>query len=108
MIAAVAVGELLPGNSPILQAVAAAHISDKILHSGAYCLLALVPVFAFRRNIALISVLGLAVMGGALELLQQLVPGRSCDIADEAANVAGLLAGMILVYAWRMAARVTA
>jgi len=40
----VILGELLPGNSAIMQAVAATHINDKILHFGAYCLLTLVPV----------------------------------------------------------------
>ncbi len=100
----VTVGELLPGNSAIMQAVAATHINDKILHFGAYCLLTLVPVAVFRRSNAILCLFGLVLMGGALELLQQLVPGRSCDIADEIANTAGVAAGAVVVYCFRLAA----
>jgi VanZ family protein len=108
MVAGVFIGELLPGNSPIMQTLAASHISDKLLHFGAYFLLTLVPLATFRRSNALLTLFGLALMGGLLELLQQLVPGRSCDLADEAANMAGLVAGTVLVYGWRRVARAVA
>jgi VanZ family protein len=107
-VAGVVIGELLPGNSAIMQAVAATRINDKLLHFGSYCLLTLVPATTFRRNNAILCLIGLAVLGGVLELLQLLVPGRSCEIADEAANTAGLVAGAVLVYSWRLIARAVA
>ncbi|HEY1206198.1 MAG: VanZ family protein [Bryobacteraceae bacterium] len=107
-IVGVVIGELLPGNSGIMQAVAATGINDKLLHFGSYCLLTLVPVTTFRRNNAILCLIGLAVLGGVLELLQLLVPGRSCEIADEAANMAGLAGGAVLVYSWRLIARAVA
>jgi len=52
--------------------------------------------------------IGLAVVGGVPELVRFLVPGRSCDITDETANTAGVLAGAMLVYSWRLLVRAAA
>jgi VanZ family protein len=50
---------------------------------------------AARRNLAL----GLLLFGGALELAQVVVPGRSMSLADMAANVIGVAVGLFAAVA---------
>jgi VanZ family protein len=89
----VSIGELLPGESAPMRALSALDVSDKILHFGAYFILAFIPVFGLRSVYGWVCVLLSALAGVALEVLQSLVPGRSFDSVDLAANLVGLVAG---------------
>jgi VanZ family protein len=81
-------GELNP-HPPNLEGL----IWDKALHFTAYFGLAGMATVALdARRRALWAVLGLAVLGGLLEILQGFT-GRDPDIYDEVANILGCLAG---------------
>jgi len=65
---------------------------DKIAHLAAYFVmgvLAWTAVTTMKRKLYLL--LSSVVLGVVLELVQELVPGRSMDIADAAANAAGIV-----------------
>jgi VanZ family protein len=89
---------------PIPQLVRKAGVSDKIIHLTAYLLLVFLMWFAVSpdrkvnwRKAAAWWVLLVAVSYGIIdELLQGVVPGRSCDIMDFFADLAGVLTGLIL------------
>jgi VanZ family protein len=83
-------GELSPmGDGGLL-------IWDKLLHFTAYFILSLLATTALRagRN-ALLAVLGLIALGGALEIIQGFI-GRDAELMDEAANTLGAIAGFVL------------
>jgi VanZ family protein len=89
-------GELGPsGGEP--------HFWDKALHFTAYFVLSALAVAALRaRSKALLAMLGLIAMGGALEILQGMI-GRDMSAYDELANTLGVLSGAIVVWAVRAA-----
>jgi VanZ family protein len=89
-------GELGPsGGEP--------HFWDKALHFTAYFVLSALAVAALRaKSKALLAMLGLIAMGGALELLQGMI-GRDMSAYDELANTLGVLSGAIIVWAVRAA-----
>jgi VanZ family protein len=81
-------------------------LSDKLLHFLAYVALALVFTAAFSRRHWLAIALGLAVFGGAIELLQHGLPGRRAgEWGDLAANLGGITTGLAMAFAvphgWR-------
>ena len=84
-LAAVSIGCLLPaGWLPPLP-------NDKLLHFGAYAGLTLMALPMVRSWHQLpYWLLGLLLAGAAIELLQNLVPGRSFCWRDLAANAAGI------------------
>jgi len=86
---------LLPGGSPPLRALSLLHINDKIQHFLAYFVLAWFPAWLDSRKAAAVTCLGLVAMGAALELLQLLVPGRSCELFDAFADLAGVICGAL-------------
>jgi VanZ family protein len=74
------------------------HIWDKAVHFTAYFVMSWLAVAALKsRATALWAMLGLIVMGGALEIIQGLI-GRDCDIHDEIANSLGVLAGGLVAW----------
>jgi len=80
-----------------MTAVGRLPLTDKALHCVAYFTLSFLATFVYRQTrTAIIFVFGFALMGATLELLQGLVPGRTPEVADECANIVGLLFGMIL------------
>jgi len=93
-VAGVVTGELLPGDSAPMHWIGALGVSDKVLHSAAYTLLAFIPVAGFRLRAGLISAGVTVLLGVALEFAQTLVPGRSYDVADMVANALGVGAGI--------------
>lgn len=95
---AVVGGSLIPGD--MVPAVIGAH--DKWAHTGGYSLLGFLP-FAGARNWKLGILLSLAAipMGGALELGQHFVPGRTPDWYDAAANSVGVMIGMAVAWIYR-------
>jgi VanZ family protein len=87
-------------------------LSDKICHFIAYCETAASGWLAYRLAPGLKFVLpGLIALGGAIELAQHYVPGRSTDILDFTANSLGVLAGYGLARmvetVWRVPAGAT-
>lgn len=66
-------------------------ISDKSLHAGAYAVLALLAVPAFEGRYGVATLAGaLVAWGGLLEAAQSLVPDRTPEWLDVAANAAGV------------------
>jgi hypothetical protein len=98
-LSAVIGGSLLPGDMlPPLP-------NDKVLHFGAYFLVALIPVACAARLRAGLVLAGLGpVLGGLLEIAQAFVPGRSPELGDAIANSGGALvgafAGMLIRWTW--------
>jgi VanZ family protein len=69
-------------------------IPDKVAHFIAYAEIVLLGILGHPARLAAICVLaGVAALGGALEIGQMYVPGRSADIADFAVNCLGMLTG---------------
>lgn len=98
-VAVVAWGELSPSGGSVF------HIWDKALHFTAYFGLggiAFVALWASRsvpwRHL-LWPVLGLIVLGGALEIIQGYV-GRDMSVWDEVANSLGVCAGNLAGWAY--------
>jgi len=78
---------------------------DKLNHASAFAGLCTVGLLAWpRRRVALW--IGLLAYGGAIEVLQSQVPGRSGEWADLLADSAGLALGLLLAWALQRAARV--
>jgi len=86
-------GELAPPGGPSID------IWDKAQHFTAYAILALlVTLFSRAGRMAIFGVLGLIVLGGALEIIQGFV-GRDTELMDEVANTLGSAAGFVLGWA---------
>jgi hypothetical protein len=92
----VSTGELLPGNSAPMLWLGSTEISDKVVHFGAYAMLAFIPCFGFATRTGISLSMVLIALGVALEFTQKLVPGRSFDWMDAAANSLGVLSGGVL------------
>jgi VanZ family protein len=73
-------------------ALPAVSISDKVEHALAYVALGLLGVATSKRS-AIRTILGVSLLGFALELLQAFSPGRSPDIADALVDVIGACLG---------------
>ena len=97
----VAIGELLPGRSPLLGWVASFGVSDKTEHFIAYFVLAAIPALGFERRNGIFAALSMVVLGILLDLTQKFIPGRSFEFADIAANTAGVLTGLGIAWAVR-------
>ncbi len=93
---------------PIPQLVRRAGVSDKALHFLAYMILAFLLFSAINpykkvnwRKATVWWVLLIMVWYGVIdEVLQGYVAGRSCDIKDFIANLAGTLTGLIMLSAF--------
>ena len=93
---AVIVGSLLPGESSVMSAVAKLPVSDKVLHFTAYLALATLAAWAQRGwRTSIWFAASLALLGAGLELAQHFVPGRTPEVADELANVLGVVCGLV-------------
>lgn len=76
---------------------AAALVTDKVLHFGAYGALAFLFAGALGRRHWKRIALGLLLFGASLELLQQLLTEtRMAEVLDLAANAAGIAAGLLV------------
>ncbi len=79
------------GRSPLL----GVEMADKIAHFGVFLILALLPaatgVVRIRTALVVLILLALASEG-----LQAMVPFRSCEVADIAADLLGMLSGLAL------------
>jgi len=92
----VIVGSLLPGSSMPMRALDQLDVSDKLLHFGAYLVLAFLPALHERWPALAAALVGAILLGIALEFAQRLSPGRSFEIADMLADAAGVLCGFVI------------
>jgi VanZ family protein len=73
--------------------------SDKVWHGGSYLALALPVCILFSRAAGRWrATILLVLFGAALEVAQLLVPRRSFEWADMAANTTGVAVGMLLSF----------
>jgi VanZ family protein len=78
--------------------------SDKVHHLVAYAVIAALGMLGYRGPRAAVAVvIGSIALGGLIEIGQRHVPGRSPDLLDFVADVAGVAVGLILA---RLAASV--
>lgn len=70
---------------------------DKLGHFLAYAGLSVLVCLAFDgMRVRLPLLVGAVVLGAALELIQQFVPGRDMSLVDGLVNAAGVLTGAVL------------
>lgn len=74
--------------------------SDKLAHFGAYLVLGFLFARAFDRSVARIwPALAAGLMTGALdEVYQGVIPGRSSELGDWAADALGVAAGLFFYH----------
>lgn len=97
---------LASANSVLLQLVSRLPLSDGTLHFLAYTGSSCLPVIAMpTARTALIAGLLMAPLGLVLELVQVVLPGRSTDEWDLAANGLGVAIGLLLGWWVRQALR---
>lgn len=101
MLAIVVSGELLPGTSPPMRWVSSTGISDKVLHFGAYTLLAGMAIVGFPQGAGVRWALAMIPLGVVLEFVQKVVPGRGFELGDITANTLGVLIGVAAGWAGR-------
>jgi VanZ family protein len=99
MLGCMVAGSLVPSGSAAKRAMDALNVSDKLWHFMAYSVLMLLPALHERRLATALQAVGIVSLGLALEFGQRLFAGRSFDSGDVAANVAGVLVGL-LAGAW--------
>jgi len=77
-------------------------VSDKIQHFAAYAGLAFLALVAWRRQ-GLFGwpLMSVVAAGPAIEILQLLVPGRSASLGDAAADIAGVVIGVLCAFGLR-------
>lgn len=93
---------------PIPHLVRKAGVSDKSLHFIAYLILVFLLWFAISpnrkvslRRVAVWWVFAAGICYGVIdELLQGVVAGRSCDVMDFVADLAGVLTGLVVFTFW--------
>jgi VanZ family protein len=96
LVCCVAIGSLLPAASPVMVDIGRLHISDKVLHFGAYLALSLLPVIGLRdRRRGIIVGLSMFLLGILMEAGQHFSPGRAVELGDVIANGAGVGRGTL-------------
>lgn len=93
---AVLTASLLPSSSPPMRALDTLPIQDKLLHLGAYSLLALLPSLHERSAMLVRILIGMLLLGVCLEFLQPYSEGRYFEVADMVADAGGLAVGLAL------------
>jgi VanZ family protein len=80
---------------------------DKLNHLVAFAALGLCAMFGYRssRTVRLSVLLALLAFGGAIELLQLLVPNRSAEWSDLLADAIGIGIGALLALGWQRRGR---
>jgi VanZ family protein len=68
---------------------------DKLQHSLSYGVLGVLGGMAYLAGWSRV-LLGLAAMGGLLEIIQGFIPGRSMSWEDEVANAVGAVIGVLI------------
>jgi VanZ family protein len=91
LVAGVVVGSLVPG-----QTLRVIHVSDKVMHAGAYFILMIWFAGFYRRGVYPLIAAVLVALGAGLDSLQGLTATRSFDWRDIAMNGVGVIAGLVL------------
>ena len=95
LLGCVVAGSLLPSCTPPMRVLEALNVGDKVWHFSAYFILMLLPGLHETRWVSALLALNSASVGVVLEFGQKLVTGRSFELADIAANIAGVLCGVV-------------
>lgn len=96
-VATVILGSLLPATTLAQLHYGSVASDDKLVHFMGYTVLAIVPVaFLELLGIGIMLAVSMIPLGVLLEYVQRLVPGRSFEIADMAADCLGVMAGMVV------------
>jgi VanZ family protein len=95
LVAGVVAGSLLPAPTV---ANLTFSLNDKVMHSGAYCLLMLWFSGLYRRSLYLAIGAVLLTLGVGLDFLQSFTRTRSLDWHDMVANAAGVVLGLVLAF----------
>jgi|CXWL01.1.fsa_nt_gi VanZ family protein len=95
LLTVISVLSLMPLNGPVIDLPS----SDKLLHALAYSVLTVYfGALVGTRGAALAKVIaGLIAYGIAIELAQSMLPPRSAELADLAANLTGMAIGALLL-----------
>lgn len=89
-------GSLAPATSGPMEVVSRLPVSDKVLHFTGYGILAILPALHEPwRTLWRVSV-GVVLLGVLLEFGQRYSPGRTFEVADMLANLAGVLCGLAI------------
>lgn len=73
------------------------NINDKVMNSGAYLALSLLPVIGFKdRRRRIVAGPSMFVLGILLKAGQHFSPGRTVELRDVLANGAGVSCGALL------------
>lgn len=91
LVSGVVIGSLLPGD-----VVDIVSVNDKLMHVGAYFVLAVWFAGIYRRGLYPLVGAALLALGVAIDLLQGLTATRHMDVYDMAANFFGILVGLVL------------
>jgi len=70
-------------------------LSDKVGHFIAYAAIAAAGLLGWRTAAAPVAIASI-LLGGALEIAQMFVPGRSAELLDFVVDAGGVAAGMLL------------
>ena len=95
LLGCVVAGSLAPSGSAAKRAMDSLNVSDKLWHFLAYFPLMLLPALYERRRATVLYAVGLVSLGLLLEFGQRFYADRSFDAGDAAANVAGVLSGLV-------------
>jgi VanZ family protein len=75
--------------------------SDKMDHIAAFIVFSILFYWAFRfEKMYRIILYGIA-FGSFIEFIQSFIPYRSADLIDVAADLVGVLTGIILIYVYK-------
>jgi VanZ family protein len=95
------VGSLLPSTSFLVRALDHLQINDKVLHFAAYMTLAFLPAMHERRTFVIVTAVGAAALGVALEFGQLVSGWRDFEIGDMIAGALGVCVGVVVGIAMR-------
>jgi VanZ family protein len=79
---------------------------DKLVHMGGFFALGVWPVLLHsQRKYVLGALLGLALAGAGIEILQSFMPGRTPSLTDMLANITGLALAWLVVKTLKLTAQ---
>jgi VanZ family protein len=98
LVALVTAGSVMPQNA--VQLLNQLAIPDKVLHAGSYCILMLWFSGMYQRRFYWVLVVVLLALGLGLEFVQRRLGYRSFELLDMAANLTGIILGLIAATTW--------
>jgi len=101
LIVLVVTGSLLPGSSGIMRELDRLDLNDKLEHGAAYAGLGFLPTLHESSSKLMFLLPALVFMGVLLEFGQLYSPGRTYDLYDMLADLAGVAAGFLVALPFR-------